>query len=175
MIRPVMEPTNEIISILGVEKGSCMPITGSINNPWGTFYSTMVPTINTYASSFGSIYSTRYTKDNTCINPNSRNFILRSVCIEQTDKPSLTTLALETLVKYNLVNEMDVPAILGFSVPYTYSTDRNNFKNFSYDNDSQNYFNNLDKESTINDNNIIRGKGPNDYNILSPFIAPNKM
>lgn len=203
VIRPVARPTHELRPVMGIEMSACMPLVGSNNSGWENFYMSGEPSTNPYASEMGSLYSMRYTKDNTAILPGSRSFLLRTTDIPQPEICCSTTAVFEELYDMSfspgiltpheksfitlnsahhfetsygtifktdigdpdvsgrpLLGKLDVPAAMGFSVPYTQTTD----PTLCFDPTVCVGYNPAGLTKIL--------KGPNDYYISSPFTVP---
>ena len=199
VIRPVSKPHPDILPIMGREKFACMPVVGSSNSTWESFYTSREPSQNPYAGEMGGLYALRYTKDNTPILPGSRSMLLRTTDVQNGEVPCSATVVLEELYDMSytlpvltphersimtaysvraqgntgdlhyktysniaeatgqpLIGKMDVPAAMGFSVPYTQSTNPTLLSNTRYSADAI--------SKTL--------KGPNDSYILSPYTVP---
>lgn len=102
MVRPVQSHTAEIMPVLGIPRNHAYPIS-SEETGWN-FYRSNVLSQNPYASSLGSLYQNRFSRNNVCVGKD-RSFQLVSSCYSLDDVASSTTVILENLYDFNNIHE----------------------------------------------------------------------
>ena len=117
MIRPVRDPSSNIINILGRDRFFNVPLGCSVETGWIMFYNAVSPTTNPYASEMGSLYQNRFTPNNINLKVyknenhqlNNTNFVLRTLYSPDKGTRCLTTEMIENLYNFAYIPDLLKP------------------------------------------------------------------
>lgn len=118
LIRPIHDPSSNIMSPLGRERFYNVPLSSSVEPGWIMFYNSVSPTTNSYASELCSFYQIRFTPNNTNLkvykNENhalntANNFVLKTLYTPEKGTRCLTTEMLENLYNFAYIPDVLKP------------------------------------------------------------------